>query len=408
MKKDHGLWTNSDCQTAVAAELPNPSIQKDETELHPQHAIVKARLLSSKVLAQEIDDVIQALRAVLGLHGKENVQASLEGSDVQKDSSLKRSTEVQKVERKKKSSKDDAHIEGSDATDSEEGSEAEEGWTGFGDTNEEGERDVESEAEEEADTEGKAAEAAGWESGTVDDADDDDDDDLSDGDMNSDTVDDVASASSDEPGLLKKARPAATPKSKGKAGESTFLPSLSVGFVKGSDSDWSDAEADLADLPQKKNRRGQRARKASVLRHRLLTTNSLFCNLASGKRNSARMRIISRSSRNRRCRMLSRARIQNAELVLAGVVQAGVEAEVLSPRKFRLTLRDEPKILAVDEDAVAVISRLTLVNHRHRIEIRIFHELQARQANAAEPPADLRSSHAKRNRCTLPGRQSGG
>lgn len=235
--------------------------------MHPQHAIVKARLLSSKVLAQEIDDVIQALRAVLGLHGKENVQASLEGSDVQKDSSLKRSTEVQKVERKKKSSKDDAHIEGSDATDSEEGSEAEEGWTGFGDTNGEGERDVESEAEEEADTEGKAAEAAGWESGTVDDADDDDDDDLSDGDMNSDTVDDVASASSDEPGLLKKARPAATPKSKGKAGESTFLPSLSVGFVKGSDSDWSDAEADLADLPQKKNRRGQRARKASVLIH---------------------------------------------------------------------------------------------------------------------------------------------
>lgn len=106
--------------------------------------------------------------------------------------------------------------------------------------------------------------------------------------------------------------------------------------------------------------------------------------------------------------MLSRARIQNAELVQAGVVQTGVEAEVLSPRKFRLTLRVEPKILAVDKDAAAAISRLTLVNHRHRIETRIFHELQARQANAAEPPADLRSSHAKRNRCTLPGRQSGG
>lgn len=231
--------------------------------MHPQHAIVKARLLSSKVLAQEIDDVIQALRAVLGLHGKENVQASLEGSDVQKDSSL---------ERKKKPTKDDSRVEGGDGTDSEEGSEAAEGWTGFGEANgEEGDRDVESEADEEADNEGRAAEAAGWESGTVDDADDDDDDVLSDGDMNSDTDDDVASASSDEPGLLKKARPAATPKSKGKAGESTFLPSLSVGFVKGSDSDWSDAEADLADLPQKKNRRGQRARKASVLRHRPLT-----------------------------------------------------------------------------------------------------------------------------------------
>lgn len=48
------------------------------------------------------------------------------------------------------------------------------------------------------------------------------------------------------------------------AGESTFLPSLSVGFVDGSDSDWSDAEADAADAHVKKNRRGQRARKAYV------------------------------------------------------------------------------------------------------------------------------------------------
>ncbi|KAF9454705.1 Bud-site selection protein [Macrolepiota fuliginosa MF-IS2] len=44
---------------------------------------------------------------------------------------------------------------------------------------------------------------------------------------------------------------------------STFLPSLSVGFIRGSDeSDWSDNEAKLADSGQKKNRRGQRARRA--------------------------------------------------------------------------------------------------------------------------------------------------
>lgn len=52
---------------------------------------------------------------------------------------------------------------------------------------------------------------------------------------------------------------------KARTGESTFLPSLSVGFVDGdSDTEWSDAEANIADAPVKKNRRGQRARQAYV------------------------------------------------------------------------------------------------------------------------------------------------
>ena len=45
--------------------------------------------------------------------------------------------------------------------------------------------------------------------------------------------------------------------------QSTFLPSLSVGFVRGSDdSDFSDSDAKVADIEMKKNRRGQRARRA--------------------------------------------------------------------------------------------------------------------------------------------------
>ncbi|KAI0044398.1 Bud-site selection protein [Auriscalpium vulgare] len=44
--------------------------------------------------------------------------------------------------------------------------------------------------------------------------------------------------------------------------QSTFLPSLSHGFIRGdSDSDWSDGEAAIADV-KTKNRRGQRARRA--------------------------------------------------------------------------------------------------------------------------------------------------
>ena len=45
--------------------------------------------------------------------------------------------------------------------------------------------------------------------------------------------------------------------------QSMFLPSLSVGFVRGSgDSDFSDSDAKVADIDVKKNRRGQRARRA--------------------------------------------------------------------------------------------------------------------------------------------------
>lgn len=52
--------------------------------------------------------------------------------------------------------------------------------------------------------------------------------------------------------------------SKVPAGQSTFLPTLSTGFIRGSDSDWSDDEDQAADLGQKKNRRGQRARQRYV------------------------------------------------------------------------------------------------------------------------------------------------
>ncbi|KAK0464608.1 BUD22-domain-containing protein [Desarmillaria tabescens] len=57
--------------------------------------------------------------------------------------------------------------------------------------------------------------------------------------------------------------PAAKAQNKSSTGASTFLPSLSVGFIKGNeDSDWSDSDAKAGDIEQKKNRRGQRARRA--------------------------------------------------------------------------------------------------------------------------------------------------
>lgn len=48
--------------------------------------------------------------------------------------------------------------------------------------------------------------------------------------------------------------------------QSAFLPSLSVGYIRGDsgDMEWSDSDAKIADTPLKKNRRGQRARQAYV------------------------------------------------------------------------------------------------------------------------------------------------
>ena len=98
----------------------------------------------------------------------------------------------------------------------------------------------------------------------------DTDDDSSSG---SDT-DSSSSTSSDRPRKRKAASSSSKPSKKSKSSSSsTFLPSLSTGFIAGrSDDEWSDAEADLADRDlselksggkkERKNRMGQRARKA--------------------------------------------------------------------------------------------------------------------------------------------------
>lgn len=74
---------------------------------------------------------------------------------------------------------------------------------------------------------------AGWESGTVNEEEDDED----------------------------KASPAAASTRTKAPSSSTFLPSLAVGYVRGSDESFSDSEAQVAD-GTRKNRRGQRARRA--------------------------------------------------------------------------------------------------------------------------------------------------
>ncbi|ESK95005.1 bud22 family protein [Moniliophthora roreri MCA 2997] len=106
---------------------------------------------------------------------------------------------------------------------------------------------------------------AGWESGTVGDDEKEPDDDgwesdsLGSGEvdeyMDEDSPEEAGATISDH-GLPPKPSPQA------RMAQSTFLPALSTGFIRGDSSDWSDSEAKAADIEKKKNRRGQRARRA--------------------------------------------------------------------------------------------------------------------------------------------------
>ncbi|KAI5122796.1 hypothetical protein M0805_000139 [Coniferiporia weirii] len=229
INKDAVLSRNQSFQDVVASELKFPD-GTNPAEVMPQRASVVNRLLSSKVLAQEISRLVQTLRTVLGEGAKDKGTQVISEDDI-----------AEEVE--------EDPAKGMDAVASDDDSEPEEAegnsngsWGGFDD--------------EDEDASEQEAVDDGWESGSV----------------HSQDSDDVQSSSTSIEGsrpvspvpqkALKKARPAPERKPE-KAGESTFLPSLSVGFVAGgSDSEWSDAEADLADSPMKKNRRGQRARKA--------------------------------------------------------------------------------------------------------------------------------------------------
>lgn len=98
----------------------------------------------------------------------------------------------------------------------------------------------------------------GWESGSIIGEDEDDSADESDNDEEELAVEPPSKKSP------KKVPPQAPPAGKASALQSTFLPSLSVGFTRGEsdDSDLSDSEVRAADIDIKKNRRGQRARRA--------------------------------------------------------------------------------------------------------------------------------------------------
>lgn len=99
-----------------------------------------------------------------------------------------------------------------------------------------------------------------WESGSINEGREESDDGWESGDIgpddtleHEDVSDKESESENNELNVKTKTKPSKN--------ESTFLPSLSVGFIRGGsdDSDWSDAEGNAE---PKKNRRGQRARRA--------------------------------------------------------------------------------------------------------------------------------------------------
>ena len=116
----------------------------------------------------------------------------------------------------------------------------------------------------------------GWESGSIDEGEfeEPNDSDIGPDDTLNDEEDAFNWESESEDHKKTKSKPSKpgkADKSSSSKNESTFLPSLSVGFVRGGsdDSDWSETEGKDTDLEPRKNRRGQRARRAWVFKRLL-------------------------------------------------------------------------------------------------------------------------------------------
>ncbi|KAF8895384.1 Bud-site selection protein [Infundibulicybe gibba] len=229
INKDKLLSANEHVQAALKSELSSNQLEPALSATHA--AKVQSRLLSSKILAAEIAIVVSDLKVVLQPRSDDG-DAWVEEPTVQGPKKLKAKTGTAE------GITEAAIVVGgsSDSGSDDEGEEAE------------------------------AVDDAGWESGTINSIEDDDSDV---GKLNTQPSGSESEISEDK---QRKPRPAekslkpgtSKPLQNPPKAQSTFLPSLAVGFARAGsdDSEWSDSEAKLIDIGQKKNRRGQRARRA--------------------------------------------------------------------------------------------------------------------------------------------------
>lgn len=238
IKKDRVLSHDTNMTLAVTNELSTNLIEPAEPGSHL--AKVQSHLLSSKVLAQEVSAVVDALKLILKPEPKNTDEGEDDGEENEdaEDEAPKSRSKKPRIAKEDEESSDSEGDADSDA-------DSEPRQAILSDDEEEGGDD-------------------GWESGSIDGGEGQGDKDVED--SESEDEDEESESGDTKKKQAEPAKPKPKPSkdvsSKGKAGESTFLPSLAVGYTRGdSDSDWSDGEAAVVDTV-KKNRRGQRARQA--------------------------------------------------------------------------------------------------------------------------------------------------
>lgn len=235
LKKDKRLAENADLEAAVTKELvqvvtpPTPGSNL---------AKVQGRLLSSKVLATEVHSVVEGIRLAVF-------------PELKKPAAAKEVSEGEGEEEIPAPPAKKARLAGVEDGDGDDVFEEEDA------------SDIGAQLVLDEDDEG--VDGAGWESGSVDGGPDDEEEEPTSGEESEgegegeDEYDNKPSRERPSKNAPSSSKVVAKSKS---VGESTFLPSLSVGFTRG-DSDASDVEDDdVAKADVKKNRRGQRARRA--------------------------------------------------------------------------------------------------------------------------------------------------
>ncbi|RXW17181.1 hypothetical protein EST38_g8672 [Candolleomyces aberdarensis] len=239
--KDKLLRENQLVQDSLAKEIQDNILEAPAagTPL----AKIQSRLLSSKIIASQVSTSLGTLKSIIDPDSPPTKRAK----------SSEPSAALPKPPKTLAADQDD---ESSDNDSAEAQNDDDLGW-------ESGTVDGDEDNDEDDDQEDNAEEPPedGWESGSIHGSDgeaaDHDDDDTSEEDEEGPTV--KAKIKGGKAGPNPAAATLGVPSSRGKM-ESTFLPSLAVGFIPGSDD--SDVEAEGSIAEPRKNRRGQRARRA--------------------------------------------------------------------------------------------------------------------------------------------------
>lgn len=243
LKKDRVLSPNPSVEKFINDELASFTASFDAVSVEGK---MRNKLLSSKSFSSEMGALIEGLRAIL-----QPREAEDEEEEAAEPEPVVKQKKPKKGEKKTAPSRDT--VDGAEESDDVQVEEDDAGW-------ESGSIDDANDAGfESGSVKAQIIDEDGWESGSIDGGEHPDT--LQDDDSDSGSEADPSDSDSD----LAVPRPSTSKSKNLNASSSTFLPSLSVGFIPGgndSDSDdFSDADAKSAD-PVRKNRRGQRARQA--------------------------------------------------------------------------------------------------------------------------------------------------